>query len=604
VIIQQVGIFKYKDALKEEVEFVNIELLKVERYINYHQYGMFGFRLLVRPSPLYSLFCNSTTLDDLHVFIDNSTRLKPGKHESGKNLFERPTGGVLDFSWFILVFGGFGFSLWCFFAFRNKEYLKLLMNSASKIGVHLGVILGRILLMLIFNSIIICVSLFQFFINGINLSSSEIGGLFLFLLVTVITHILLMVMSSACGAGKNWIKGAFLAGGFFAIFIFIWPEILNEVTFRVAKANMKSVYELELKKIELMMKFEKESYEYINKFDTKAERIEADKIMGEKWWDTEFQDIEKAESEMMEKTRDNSKKFHLWSIFNPVTFYKSSNNELSSKGYNAYMVIYKDGSKKQKGFLRFFLDKKSFKPYTNVEPYLSKDEMVLKSTPSLPFYFFGGLIVGLLYIVGSLLFSFSRAIKFLFPEIQGKTDKLDIQLNKGEDVHILKDEDSTDLISTVVNGEVDVDHFDGKITIDGNSIVSRKKEDHFYFPDIKKLPGNLSVKSLTSLSKISADSDILSKRLKDIDFESKLRLMLKVAKSFKRKIYVFHLAVPGAYYELILEMRDEFKSFLSKDTLVIYLCSSESAPLGVLNPKISKIFINVKGEFIYKNLPK
>jgi hypothetical protein len=51
VIIQQVGIFKYKDALKEE---------------------------LVRPSPLYSLFYNSTTLDDLHVFIDNREEIGSG----------------------------------------------------------------------------------------------------------------------------------------------------------------------------------------------------------------------------------------------------------------------------------------------------------------------------------------------------------------------------------------------------------------------------------------------------------------------------------------------------------------------------------------------
>lgn len=602
VIIQQVGISKYNDALKDEMEFVNIESMKVQSYINYHQYAMFGFRILLRPSPLFILFCNSTTLDDLILFIDNSTRLKPQKHESGKNLFDRPTGGVLDLSWFILVFGGFGFSLWCFFAFRNKEYLKLLMDISSKRGVHLGVIFGRILLMLIFNSIIIFVSLVQFIINGINLSSAEIGGLFLFLFVTVLTHTLLMVMSSAFGTGKNWIKGAFLAGGFFAFVVFLWPEILNEVIFRVSKANMQSVYELEQKKIDLMMKFEKMSYEYVNKFDSKAERIAADKEMGEKWWDTEFGNIEKVESEMMEKTRENSKKFQLWSIFNPVTLYKSSNNELSSKGYNSYMVIYADGCKKQKGFLRFFLDNKAFKPYTKVKPYLSKDDMIFNSKPSLPFYFFVGIILSLVYIVCSILFSFKRFNKFLFPKVQGKTDKLDIQLKKGEDVHIMTDEESNDLTFNTLNGEID--QFDGKITIDGKSIVTKDHEDLYYFPDVQELPGNLSVKSITSLAKISAESDIIRKRLKDIDFESKLRLMLKMAKSFKRKIYVFNLSVPGAYYELIREMRDEFKSFLSKDTLVIYLCSSESAPLGVLNPKISKIFINVKGEFIYKNLPK
>ena len=83
VTIHQIGIFKYKDSLEEAEEFVNIESLKVKRYINYHQYAMFGLKILLRASPISTVFSNSTTFDGLYFFIDNSTRLKPGKYESG-----------------------------------------------------------------------------------------------------------------------------------------------------------------------------------------------------------------------------------------------------------------------------------------------------------------------------------------------------------------------------------------------------------------------------------------------------------------------------------------------------------------------------------------
>jgi hypothetical protein len=354
--------------------------------------------------------------------------------------------------------------------------------------------------------------------------------------------------------------------------------------------------------MEKLMLFEKVAYEYTSRFSDIAKKRAADKELLLNWVDKYYPEVDKMESQMIDVTQNLVRKFQLWSSFSPVTFYKSLNNEISSKGFNAYLEFYKQGQVNQKGFLLYYMEKKSYNPYEKVVPFLPTEELVSKSKPSLPYYFLIGIFISLLYILGALLFSFSRFKKFLYPKIQGQTANLDIVLKSGEAVHIMVDKESNDLLTNVLNGEID--QIDGKIIIDGKSIVTKDHEDFYYFPDVQKLPGNLSVKSITSLAKIPAESEIIRKRLKDIDFESKLKLMLKMAKSFKRKIYVFHLSVPGAYYELIRELRDEFKSFTSEESLVIYLCSIESAPLGVLNPKISNIFINVKGEFIYKNLPK
>jgi hypothetical protein len=604
--IVQFGIMKYNSQVKKHEEFVELEQKKVQRYINVKQFGWAGIRRALESTPLSAMFFNSTPLGSLVSFCDVGFRLELSKTEIGNGLFEDTHKGSLDYSWYILTIGGLFVSVWGFFAFRNKEYIRLLLDFTSLKNVRFGILMARLFLVFIFQLIFLCLTWIQFLINGIFLNPRELLSMLVFLLISTLVLFFLLVLSSALGSVKNVIVGGIVTGVIFFILIWLCPEILNVVFSRLAAGDIKSFYAHEIKKVEKLMKFEKEIYAKIGTGRyTKQQMIDIEKKAGEAWYTTEYGELEDREAEMIANTDNMIKQFQFVSIINPATFYKSVNGEISSKGFNAYRMFYKAILEGQKKFLRYYLDerwKENYKP--KIEHILKDDELVLKSKSSLPYFFFAGLILILLYIVGALLLSFYRSKKFLFPDIQGKTGKLDIQLNKGEDVHIIADEDSTDLLSNVLNGEVDVDQFDGKITIDGKSIVTKDHEDLYYFPDVQELPGNLSVKSITSLAKISAESDIIRKRLKDIDFESKLRLMLKMAKSFKRKIYVFNLSVPGSYYELIRELRDEFKSFTSEESLVIYLCSIESAPLGVLNPKISKIFINVKGEFIYTNLPK
>ncbi|MCK4762023.1 MAG: hypothetical protein KAW12_07480 [Candidatus Aminicenantes bacterium] len=115
---------------------------------------------------------------------------------------------------------------------------------------------------------------------------------------------------------------------------------------------------------------------------------------------------------MIEKIEKNVKRFYIWSIINPITFYRSVNNELGSKGYNEYLRFYKDCMDKQKGFLRFYYDNK-LKGNPKVVSFLKDGDFIFYAKPSLPAYFGLGLVVQLFWIV--LLFAggyilFSRSI--------------------------------------------------------------------------------------------------------------------------------------------------------------------------------------------------
>ena len=106
IVIFQLGLEKLKLDEKQGEEFAAVHLERINGFINYQQYGIFGIERLLQASPLFYLFHHSSTLDELQVNIEMSTRFKLYKPEMGKNLFKSPTGGSLDFSWFIIHTSG------------------------------------------------------------------------------------------------------------------------------------------------------------------------------------------------------------------------------------------------------------------------------------------------------------------------------------------------------------------------------------------------------------------------------------------------------------------------------------------------------------------
>jgi YD repeat-containing protein len=148
IVILQLGLEKLKLDDKQGVEFAEVHLERVYGFINYQQYGIFGIDRLLQASPLFYLFHHSSTLDELQANIEITTRYKLYKPEMGKNLFKRPTGGSLDFSWFYLIFGTLIVSLWSFLTSRAKDFNLLLNNYVGVKGLYPGIMLGRIILIM------------------------------------------------------------------------------------------------------------------------------------------------------------------------------------------------------------------------------------------------------------------------------------------------------------------------------------------------------------------------------------------------------------------------------------------------------------------------
>ncbi|MCP5055061.1 MAG: hypothetical protein GY940_48295, partial [bacterium] len=178
------------------VQFMEIAQKLVDRLLNSLQYGAIGFRVILEHSPLVALFYNNTAFDDLIGFIDTGVRLRQGEPKIGPNAFKRPTGGSLDYSWYLMYFGILLVMVWGFFTFRNREYILYLMNFASPKSVYLGVLLARVIIVAAVLLIMSVVVYVQFLVNGISLTGLELGNLLVFLGVSIIVLALLLSISA------------------------------------------------------------------------------------------------------------------------------------------------------------------------------------------------------------------------------------------------------------------------------------------------------------------------------------------------------------------------------------------------------------------------
>ncbi len=552
IAITQLYLDKYKNDTGMKPGFLEIEATKIKHYPNYSQFLLSGFRILALPSPLVALFYNNTAFGDLVGLVDNGIGLKINKPQVGCDIFDRPTGGILDLSWFMLIIGSaismfFGFMT---FGPNSLGYMKFYLNFASTRIAYAGIILSRILLLSAYISLTILILWLQLIVNGIILDSNGIGHLLVFLLVLEITMASLFIIGTIPGAFRNMITGGIIAALFWLAISLFWPEILNSVFSKNAATKMKPIYELESQKLAILMEYENQ---FFKKYKTMADMLKASREMSEYYLKNEFKKIERLESEMIEKSEDLVNRFHFWSILNPITFYRSVNNELSSRGYKAYLRLYKDLQKKQRGFLRYYVDQRFYKRNPQVEPYLKEDEYIFQTQSSLPKYFGVGIVLNIFYVliafgIGNLRF---RRVVFPKPEYAKAYEAMDLRFETGKYNTINCDNDDFKAqIFNILSGCAG--KFSGKIAIDGENVVSVERQDFLYLPDPNAIPSETKVKTfislifgLLSLSRSAIESlkkelaNIINKRFIDLDKVDKIELLLKIARIKKASIYLF-----------------------------------------------------------------
>jgi ABC-type Mn2+/Zn2+ transport system ATPase subunit len=264
------GVQQYNEMLEGKYEFRRMERKKVEQIVNYDQYGLYGFRLYFMPCTLSTLFYNSSHFTELTCRIDSGEKLNIYVLFKGKKIFTEKPGKSFDFSGIILLLGSLIALYHGYDSFRSREYIKSLSSLYGYRRTFFSIWLSRAILLCI--SFILVTSVVVFYLV-INISITRWTYLLVFLLVMLIMQLFFFTVGTIASSSKSRLKDLLILL-FWILSVYFFPAVLNKIVEARAE-KIISYYQSELNKLKVLMPFEKEGKEEIDKVRRKYNLLAA-----------------------------------------------------------------------------------------------------------------------------------------------------------------------------------------------------------------------------------------------------------------------------------------------------------------------------------------
>lgn len=401
----QVGIGNYKSLIETRENFQDIERLKVRQYINYAQYGAYGFRMLFIPGPLSVYFVNSSVISELTANVDAGERLNIYNSFKGKTLFSEKAGGFKDFSGTMLLLGSLLVLYFGYEAMSHKDYLRFMAGFTDLKKLFLSIFFLRVIIFAFFFFFVGGLSLLLMKLNHIRLSGNQWPHWFAYMGVLVLLSMFFYALGTIAGTFKSRFSGFVTLIIFWFVFVFLVPWVINAITAHKAD-NIASNYHLELEKLKILMGFEKRAKE--KEGPVTDSNTETERTLVESAWNNEFKDIRTLEKKLANEMHANILRFQKLSCLFPSTFYLSAANEISGKGYENFLRFFERILILKWKFIRFYIDKKYYSDFSGVEPFIKDQENLFYSETVLPRGFFGGVLFALVYILVLFAVSYVR----------------------------------------------------------------------------------------------------------------------------------------------------------------------------------------------------
>jgi ABC-type transport system involved in multi-copper enzyme maturation permease subunit len=403
----QKGINQYRTIIEDKEKFLETERLKTDLYFSYSVYANYGFRLQFLPSPLSVLFVNSTVISELSSNVDVASLLNIYKSYKGRVLFAEQSGGFKDFSGIILLFGSMIVLYFGFETFLNKDYFRFISGFIQPRRMFYSIIGSRLVLLLVYFLVCVAGSLLLIGLNRIDLMRNEYRHLNYYLLVMSAMLIFFFILGLVAGTLKSRFIGFFLLISIWFVFVFLIPGIIQSLI-ADSSENITSSYDLELKKLQAHMGFERKAMEAQGVLENSKENTQSERDLMESYWKNELRKIQGLEKNMENDMRTNIRNFQIMSSVVPSSFYISVGNEVSSRGYKNFVDYFSYLQKLKEGFVRFYIDKRFYSNFDDVELYIKGEENIYYSRNLLPDYFIWGICLNLIYIILSIGFAYYR----------------------------------------------------------------------------------------------------------------------------------------------------------------------------------------------------
>ncbi|MCK4763102.1 MAG: hypothetical protein KAW12_12980 [Candidatus Aminicenantes bacterium] len=558
-IIVQVGIWDYESSLDRKTKFLETERNYFDRYVNYLQYGVFGFRMFVESSKLCIFFNNASTFDELEATIDCSLRLKIGNPKKDGKIFAKESGGSFDLKIYVLLLLVPLAFIYGFFTYRNRENLKFLMNFSRPLKVYTMVFLSRAFVLFISLFVVFTAAVIQIYCNGIYLSRSDFIYLLASFLVTTGILILPLIVGAVIGTLRNLAFGLSILVLIWITTVHLWPYLFNRAINKYADVKIESKYSIENKKTKIVGNFEKSIRDITNTVTDTNDRQQEFNSLFEKYWNGDFKKANDLEKKTIGEIKDVAKKLYFWCIINPFTFYHTLTNELSSRGYHSYLEFYKESNDNHKGFFRFYIDNWVLGENKQLVPFKKLEDQVFYAKPSFPAFFVLGLFVLFSWITLFYTFGYFLFKKSFFHR-KKKNSLRDVTLELESGKHHFYSVNKNELLITDLFALLSSKKTSGNLSIDGKKVVSGV--DFLYLPALEKIPAVFSLSSLAKFlgvsekvknryelmqeffKKLSCDVLLLDNFFYGIDKDSSQKLLELIEKLKKKGIIVIEVVRP------------------------------------------------------------
>jgi ABC-type transport system involved in multi-copper enzyme maturation permease subunit len=227
----------------------------------------------------------------------------------------------------------------------------------------------------------------------------------IYLVILMLMLVFFFTLGTIAGSFKSRFVGFVILVVSWFVLVFLVPGIVSAVTSRRAD-NMTSNYQLELEKLKILMDFEKRSYEETGV--TTEENIESVREDIERYMENQFKKVQAFEKKLEAEIERNIHHFQTLSSLFPSTFYLSTSDEISSKGYESFIDFFSYILELKEKFIRYYINKRYYSNYSKVESFIKDDQNLFYAKSRLPRGFFRGLLLNLVFIVGLLIISYGR----------------------------------------------------------------------------------------------------------------------------------------------------------------------------------------------------
>lgn len=581
------GINQYKKIPEKTQKFNQIQENYFKSMRNYDEYTRVGIRILFTLSPCGVLFQNTTVPDDALAKVDSIVTVQMVNNLKGKAARTGIDNGKIDFSSIVLWFINL-FALWYGNeSLHTRDFILSLSRRCSRGNVYLSIVISRFILFAGAYAIMFGCVLLWIKARGIELSPADYKALSGYLLA----GLLMMLVFFLCGVIYGTFRSKAISFacilGTLLILSFLIPGLMGEIAGKNFPDANKD-YQTEMDKFKIVGDFEKASAEKYGQFD--RDNMETAHKVIEEYRNNYFKKMVKREEQFMAGMQRAVDRANQLAALFPTTFFLLTGNEISGKGYAAYMEFYDYVIKMWNNFSRFWIHRVFYHDPLVMVYFLKGDENIFRSQSRLPGNFKTGVVVQTCIIIILFFISYLCFKKWLHPSPK-KADafvNVTIDFSTGKQYTIkvdLKDFSQQLLNRFYGRGRV----LKWKITVDDQDWPVIGNPDVAFILNVQQIPGDIKARDLLMLNKRllklpdtavttalkTIDKKLLNRRFRKLENFDKAVVLLTLSQLIRAKVYLFidfAADIPGSLRNRLSDYAAQLKS---DDCLVIDMVSTD-----------------------------